>query len=499
MPVSVELAARQRPSDMYRATLGALEMFRLVLLRLIVGVVTGAFAVGALFPILMMVPHFVGLGIVIFVFGNAVIWSVTSEELRQAAGRSLVMLGSTLLLMPILSITLGALPIASIADLSIKSNKYAYVFEPVIWQMFATFVAFGAGSIVSVAGLVVMIDGRRGYLHPSRRSGTDPLPDRPSSEILQSTHTKREAPPVQKLQKSAQNDPRKYSSASGISLRQLPDRMPARELRKSEQGSPSSFLKMRSEIAANSGAGLRASGMSGDARPVSYAASRDAVAENFAKATKSGAEQKTAGGMIPLTPITPARWRSAETLSVSAGGDGVVKQKQQEAAQLNPGAQKITSGQCGEVASTRQDTNKVTETPPSETPHADPTKVRESKLSGELPSSPMPDGSNEKAVQGAAESKPVEDIESSLEETESSHASNQPIVLVELPAIEVVSCAEDDKSEKPAETGGKSAGTLMDRERRRLIAKQIADLANSVRRPETTEKEAIRVPGSQIL
>lgn len=484
---------------MYRATLGALEMFRLVVPKFIVGMVTGAFAVGALFPILMMVPHFVGLGIVIFAFGSAVIFSLTAGELRQAAGRSLVMLGSTLLLMPILSITLGVLPIASVADLSVKSNKYAYAFEPVIWQMFATFVAFGAGSIVSVAGLVVMLDRRKGYLHPARLSGTDPLPESPSSQVLQSTDTKREEPPVQTLQKSAQNDPRKYSSGSGVSLRQLPDRMPARELRRSEQDLPSSFLKMRSEIAANSGAGLRASGMSADARPVSYAASRGAAAENFAKATKSGAEQKASGGMIPLTPITPARWRSAQSLSVSAGGNGVVKQKQQEAAELTPHVQKTTSGKGGEVASTSQDTKKIMETPPSATQRDEPTEGRESKLSGELPSSPMPDGSTEKALQGAAESKPVESIERNLDEAESSQASNQTIVVVELPASEVVSCAEDDKSEKPTETGGKSAGTLMDRERRRLIAKQIADLANSVRSPETTEKEAIPVPGSQIL
>ena len=476
-------------------------MFRLLFLKLIIGVVAGAFAVGALFPILMVVPSFVGLGVLIFAFGTAIILSGTADQPRQAAGRCLVMLGAALVLMPILSITLGVLPTGSGADVSAKSDKLAGTPDTVIWQMFATFVAFGAGSIVSIAGLIVVLDGRNGPSHSARRRGANALSEGLSSKVLLAADTRRDGSPTQSMQAPEQTDPRTYSAASSNSARQRPDETLTRELTAGGQRLPSSAVKMRSEMVANSGLGLRTSRMSDTSRAVSNATPQGAAAGYAPKAGSSGARQPSATGMIPFTPIVPPRWRSATAGSAIAAGNGIGKQWPREAAQLHFPRPRTVSGRGGEGAAAKQDphkqgTEKITGTLPLASPGVELGEIKDSKPAGSGPSSQNLNVSNTNGRQKVAESKPPENAILSTNGAGKLDALDKLTVVADPPASNLGVDLEDDKSGKPTDTGGKSAGRLIDMDRRRLFAEQIADLASSVPSPDTAENKATGAPSA---
>lgn len=130
------------------------------LLKCAVGVLFGACTVGAFLPVLLILPNVVSTGILLFVLGGTLILSVTAQDVRQAIGRSLVTLGSAFVMLPILSLLLGALLVTPSSDVTAKGDKSIAPSGPSSHQVIAACVAFGAGSLIAMAGLVILINGQ---------------------------------------------------------------------------------------------------------------------------------------------------------------------------------------------------------------------------------------------------------------------------------------------------------------------------------------------------
>lgn len=131
------------------------------LLKSAVGVLFGACTIGAFLPILLIVPNAVAAGILLIVLVGSVALCVTAQNVRQAVGRSLVTLGSALVMLPIFSLLLGVLLVAPLSDAAAKGDKSREPSRPFSQQVIAACVAFGAGSLVAIAGLVTIMNGQR--------------------------------------------------------------------------------------------------------------------------------------------------------------------------------------------------------------------------------------------------------------------------------------------------------------------------------------------------
>lgn len=169
------------------------------LLKSALGVLFGACTTVALLPILLIVPKAIAAGILIFVLGGTVILSVTAQDVREAVGRSLVTLGSALAMLPVLSLSLGVLLAAPLSVATAKGDKSRAPSGPSSQQVIAACVAFGAGSLVAMAGLVIMIKGQRGQFDLGDRAGKTTFSvrssqDKVTSGVLASTARETQTP-----------------------------------------------------------------------------------------------------------------------------------------------------------------------------------------------------------------------------------------------------------------------------------------------------------------
>lgn len=149
------------------------------LLQVTVGGLIGAYTAGACSPVLFALPMPIGAALLIFVLGGTVILAVTAEDIRDAVGRCLVSFGSALIALPILSLLVGALSAAPPSIAGIKADRLKPDLQPAVEQVIAACVAFGGGALISVGGMVIMMNGRRDRAALKKRLRAASSPVRP--------------------------------------------------------------------------------------------------------------------------------------------------------------------------------------------------------------------------------------------------------------------------------------------------------------------------------
>lgn len=129
------------------------------LFRLAVGALFGALLIIAISPVLLTAPSHWMAGTGVLVFGSSLVLGYTAEDIRRSTGRCLLMFGSVLMFLPILSVLivafLGGHPSSSNQALAAGG---AGGFSA---RSMAALIAFSAGAALAALGMVILSDRRK--------------------------------------------------------------------------------------------------------------------------------------------------------------------------------------------------------------------------------------------------------------------------------------------------------------------------------------------------
>lgn len=122
--------------------------------RLAIGALCGALLIVSLSPVLLETPLHWMAGAGVLVFGTSLVLAFTADDVRCATGRCLVMLGSALMLLPILGVLLLAVPVNQPSSAKTDLNPAMMTSKPV--QTVAALIAFGAGTSIATLGMLLL-------------------------------------------------------------------------------------------------------------------------------------------------------------------------------------------------------------------------------------------------------------------------------------------------------------------------------------------------------
>ena len=132
-----------------------------IFFKIIIGIIFSIAVVVALTPLLaswaIIQTNFTYYGVILFV----VISAATAPTIRRAFGRSFLILGVAIFLLPISILVLSGAMINETVDLDNASSIIGGVIASGVMTMFAGFVGFSLGTISLITGLVLSFGGRR--------------------------------------------------------------------------------------------------------------------------------------------------------------------------------------------------------------------------------------------------------------------------------------------------------------------------------------------------
>ena len=132
-----------------------------IFFKIIIGIIFSIAAVVALTPLLaswaIIQTNFIYYGVILFV----VISAGTAPTIRRAFGRSFLILGVAIFLLPISILVLSGAVMNETVDSDNATSIIGGVIASGVMTMFAGFVGFSLGTISLITGLVLSFGGRR--------------------------------------------------------------------------------------------------------------------------------------------------------------------------------------------------------------------------------------------------------------------------------------------------------------------------------------------------
>lgn len=289
-------------------------------LQVMIGIVSAVCTAVAFFPILMIVPPFVAVGIIVFVLGGTCAFVVTAQGIRHALGRFLVTLGSALVFVPILILLLATIPSGASAEESAKADKYSFSFQPSRWQLLAACLAFGAGSLVSIAGLVTVSS--------VRRTSAVELDGVPAARKANATLFRQRVSPGVAKGRSAADPARDLQQREG--LQDLKEATAVERL--ARLSLPAGTLRAGAEMksvmpragwaqtTSRTTSAFPTSRMQPTSRVASIGLSREYVNKNSSQLERGAAKYALPAGKVAPQPVYTSLWRPVQPLSARAWG-----------------------------------------------------------------------------------------------------------------------------------------------------------------------------------
>jgi len=144
-----------------------------IIFQIIIGTIFGIAAVAALSPLLASFGTNVSTPATFTLFGVILVIVVTAPNIRRAFGRSFLMLGAAVFLLPLSTLVLSGVVLndtmAATAEVDQGAAAVGGVIAGGLMTGFAGFVGFVLGSVLLLTGLILSLGGRREVIVVERR------------------------------------------------------------------------------------------------------------------------------------------------------------------------------------------------------------------------------------------------------------------------------------------------------------------------------------------